>query len=245
MSKQRTNPGTWPFITGLIGIAVLVIAIILVTSGAFGSLTTAPQTSVTPGTTETLPVEPTSTLPEQMTQSAVATILEIKRQGNTEMAMTASALPQLTWTPGPTAISDDEHTKGQWLAFGFVVENAWGGPINGGNMSVYAGAYVDQMDQGTLEVVFVAPYLDSSRVLRYDTPGKHGSIHIVSADNNRLTLISTDNTTFFFDIPGLEFVPSLTEVVPTITPPPTDTPLVPSTVPAPTGYPVASVTAAP
>ncbi|HLY27041.1 MAG TPA: hypothetical protein VKQ72_11925 [Aggregatilineales bacterium] len=80
---------------------------------------------------------------------------------------------------------------------------------------------------------------------QYATPGRHGSVRITGEHNNRLTLLSTDGNTFYFDVPGLQFVPSLTEVVPTITPPPTYTPVMPNTPPAPTGYPIAATTAAP
>jgi len=72
------------------------------------------------------------------------------------------------------------------------------------------------------------------------TPTKHGAIRIVSEQNNRLTLVSTDGTMYYFDIPARQFVDSLTEVVPTatllptVTPFPTPPPTVPSPTPLPT-----------
>jgi hypothetical protein len=241
MPNPKTRSRNSPAILGLLAVVVLVALIGFVLSRPAGAgLLPIGQGSVTTGATGVGPAAAAPTLEEQLTRAAVATILELKSRGSTEVAMTQAAITPATWTPGPTAISDNEQTKGQWLAFGFLVENAWSGPINGGNMSVFAGAYSGASDQGTLEIIWTARYLNPSRELRYDTPGKHGSIHIVRADNNRLTLVSTDGTTFYFDVPGLQFVSSLTDVVPTITPPAAGTPGLLLTQAAPTTYPIAS-----
>jgi hypothetical protein len=49
-------------------------------------------------------------------------------------------------------------------------------------------------------------------------------VRVVSEQNNRLTLVSTDGTTYYFDVPARRFVDSLNEVVPSATPPNTFTP---------------------
>jgi hypothetical protein len=49
----------------------------------------------------------------------------------------------------------------------------------------------------------------------------------MSEQNHRLTLVSTDGTTYYFDVPARQFVASPDEVVPTATPPPTFTPYPP------------------
>jgi len=116
--------------------------------------------------------------------------------------------------------------------------------VDGNNVSVFAGAWAADPDQGTLQVIWKVYYLGRSIKGQYVTPGRHGSVHITVGENNRLTLVSTDGSTFYFDVPGLQFVPSLTELVPTITPPPNNTPQFPSTAPAPTAYPIASDTEA-
>ena len=56
------------------------------------------------------------------------------------------------------------------------------------------------------------------------TPTKHGGVRVVAEQNNRLTLQAIDGTLFYFDIPARRFVDSLSEVVPSATPPPTYTP---------------------
>jgi hypothetical protein len=68
------------------------------------------------------------------------------------------------------------------------------------------------------------------------TPTQNGGVHVVSEQKDRLTLVSTDGTTYYFDVPARRFVASLTEVVSSATPPPTYTPIpLPGTV---TPYPV-------
>jgi hypothetical protein len=63
-------------------------------------------------------------------------------------------------------------------------------------------------------------------------------VRVVSEQDNRLTLVTTDGTTYYFDVPARRFVVSLAEAVPSATPPPTYTPIpLPGTVipyPAPT-----------
>jgi hypothetical protein len=105
---------------------------------------------------------------------------------------------------------------------GYVIENGWGGSVDGINMSIYAGVHQGDLAQGLLHVIVFNP----EHPLEQDflTPLQAGSVHIVSDENYRLTLLSTDGTTFYFDIPGLRYADSLTEVVPTITPYMTETP---------------------
>jgi hypothetical protein len=57
----------------------------------------------------------------------------------------------------------------------------------------------------------------------YRTPVDTGTLTINGAQDARLILLSTNGTTFYFDVPARRFVSSLTEVVPTITPWPTYT----------------------
>jgi len=123
-----------------------------------------------------------------------------------------------------------------------VVENGWGGSVNGINMSIYAGAHQENPAQGLLHVfVFMPEYPLEQDFL---TPLQAGSVHIVSAANYRLTLIATDGTTFYFDVPGLTYVDSLTEVVPTITPYMSETPGA-TWMPAPTQTPWPTCTPGP
>ena len=73
----------------------------------------------------------------------------------------ASARPPVTEERAPTGIYDDEHYKAQWQAFGFNVENAWVGNVNGNRVTIFAGAPNADPAQGTLQVNMVLPYRGS------------------------------------------------------------------------------------
>ncbi len=58
----------------------------------------------------------------------------------------------------------------------------------------------------------------------YDIPVKKGGpVRIVGAQGQRLILKTDIGTIFYFDLPSRRFVSSLTEIVPTATPPATPT----------------------
>jgi hypothetical protein len=98
-------------------------------------------------------------------------------------------------------------------------------------ISLYAGASSDDPDQGV--IVFS---INNSQFEYYPTPTRHGAVRVVIVQDNRLTLVSTDGTIYYFDIPSLSYVSSMTEFAPSITPPPTRTPFPPNYVTA-TPYP--------
>jgi hypothetical protein len=123
--------------------------------------------------------------------------------------------------PTQTPVMGIQDVDGPIVFPQYRFENAWSDFINGEWVGVLAGAYSDNLSQGI--VVF------GWNEELYETPVQAGSVHIVTEDNYRLTLESTDGTIFYFDIPGRRFVESLTEVVPTITPitpNPTSTPTI-------------------
>ena len=70
--------------------------------------------------------------------------------------------------------------------------------------------------------------INSAPFGNFPTPTKHGGVRVVSEQDNRLKLVSTDGTTYYFDIPSLSFVSSLTVFAASITPPPTRTPFPPN-----------------
>lgn len=247
MQPHTTKSSLWPAILGLAAV-VIVIAVFALASGgvprsSFAS-TQVPGSSAVQTAASTITPDITATASGDATQSAIATRIAYKYQLMTQdeaTAMRASPVP--SQAPVATGIWDDVYVKAQWGQQGFVVQNAWGGYVDGNPVGVFAGAWASALDQGILQVVWTFPLRGFNK--QYATPGRHGSVRITGEHNNRLTLISTDGSTFYFDVPGLQFVPSLTEIVPTITPPPTYTPVVPNTPPAPTGYPIATTTAAP
>jgi len=103
--------------------------------------------------------------------------------------------------------------------------NGWFGFVDGNKIVIYAGSLLDDPDQGVIAILITLPYRNfSEKVL---TPAQRGGVRVVAEQNNRLTLQSADGETFYFDVPSRRFVASLTEVVPTATPPPTYTPYAP------------------
>jgi hypothetical protein len=123
--------------------------------------------------------------------------------------------------PRPTGIieGDEGGVDPFLLRLGYSIQNAWWQDLGNNTwVGVYAGTHTDDPTQG-LVVVVSLPH-----DVVYTTTVKAGSLRIVAEANFRLTLLSTDGTTFYFDVPGRQFVDSLTEVVPTVTPYMTETP---------------------
>ncbi len=142
----------------------------------------------------------------------------------------------------PTGIYDDGQVKASGNRLGLDTQNSWFGFVDGNDFTIYAGALLGELDQGAIHFLINYSYRGfDERIL---TPTKHGGVRVVSEQNNRLKLFSTDGTTYYFDLPARRFVDSLTEVVPTATPLPTYTPFPPpptfsisTPIPTPNPYP--------
>jgi hypothetical protein len=117
------------------------------------------------------------------------------------------------------------YVKPSGQKMGLDAQNAWFGLFNGLPVSIYAGALAWDPEQGAIFLFMELPKRGVED--RFLTPTKHGGVRVVSDQDNRLTLLSTDGTTYYFDLPARRFVASLTEVVPTATPLPTYTPFPP------------------
>jgi hypothetical protein len=113
---------------------------------------------------------------------------------------------------------------------GLTTQNAWSGFLDGNRVDLYASALLDDPSQGAIYLFVTIP--NSGFMGLILTPTKHGGVRVVSEQNNRLTMISTDGTTYYFDVPARRFVNSLTEVVLSATPPATRTPFPPLPTPA-------------
>jgi len=262
VNTQRSDPAIWPLLIGL-GAVVIFTLVIVVTSDnrmpasrlaqvtasfpPLASATPVPTPSNTPtSATATRTEEPTATdIPtpdEQATEHYVATVLAHKQDvfATWQQFLIQNSLP--TEAPWPTHLSENPNGENLLSKYGYVIENGWGGNVNGINMSIYAGTHQDNLAQGLLHVFLFIP----ENLLEQDflTPLQAGSVHIVSAENYRLTLVSTDGTTFYFDLPGLQFVDLLTEIVPTITPYMTEMPSATWT-PGPTQTPIQTCTPGP
>jgi hypothetical protein len=95
----------------------------------------------------------------------------------------------------------------------FQPENAWKYDTGDGYILVLAGYSPSNDDQG---IVFVDIDRQMGVITRsFTVPNVHGSVHIVKAVGARLVLETKGNKTLYFDVPGLRFVDSLDEVVPT------------------------------
>lgn len=190
-------------------------------------LTALPTANVTPISGETPDISATQT------QEVIATLVADKQI----MAATlANQLPIATPEPGPTGIVDDNYVKFSGSKLGLDTQNGWSGIENGNLVGVWAGSLIGDSQQGALYLILTLPYRFYKE--QFLTADKHGALHIVAEQNNRLVLISTDGTTYYFDVPARRFVSSLDDIVPTATPLPTYTPYAPPTpAPMPTGYP--------
>lgn len=226
MTQKNITANRWPLVAGLVALVVII--------GAIGILLrNLPTNSTLSVGTETA-AEPSETpnADATQTQEALATILAFKQS----VATTAAAYPPVTPIIDPTGIYDNEMVKAGGGKLGLAVQNAWFGIVNGNLVWIYAGAYGSDPDQGIAQVLITFPYRNFDQ--SFPTTEKRGALRVVSEQNNRLTLVSADGSTFYFDVPGLTYVSSPTEIVPTASPPPTYTPFAPAASPAPTGYPL-------
>ncbi len=159
----------------------------------------------------------------------------------TKLVITPSQTEPATLFPTGT-VEDDVYLSSSGMGLGVDTQNAWVGFIDGMRADIYAGARLEDTEQGAIFLFVDIPRGGIAELIL--TPTKHGGVRVVSEQNNRLTLVSTDGTTYYFDLPARRFVDSLTEVVPTATPLPTYTPFPPpptfsisTPVPTPNPYP--------
>jgi hypothetical protein len=233
---------------GMVIVAAVTIAIISTLHvPAPGSATVAvspdPTTS-SPQQPATPPPESTTAVPYPVPWVHPLTLTAIVQETYaavyaTQRAMAGTSHAMITYsTPfyEPTGIYSDESVQASGMKMDMDAQNEWFGFIGGNSTNVFAGALVGEPDQGVVHLFINFPTRGFDEQIL--TPTKHGGVHVVSEQNNRLTLVSTDGTTYYFDVPARRFVASQTEVVPSATPPPTYTPIpLPGTVipyPAPT-----------
>jgi hypothetical protein len=212
------------------GITVLII-------GTFRgrNLSEAPITT-TPYSTATLE-EPTTALPYPYPLENLLTSTAAARQTaagplNTQyaimlatyLATTPSPTPQITPLTTGTRESDVS-LRSSGYKLQVDTQNVWIGYVDGNEVDVIAGASLSDPEQGIVRIIVSVFRGGISELIT--TPTRHGAVRVVSEQNNRLTLVSTDGTTYYFDVPARRFVDSLTEVVPSATLPATGTPLPP------------------
>jgi hypothetical protein len=191
---------------------ILVVSIPSLRGSAPASLTS--TQSPTPGMTSSITPGP------EGTQTWVAISTFKAHLGETSAAVTA---PIITPEFLPTGIYDNEQVKASASLLFIDAQNAWGGFADGYRFALYAGALQSDPDQGVVLLVTHLP--EGTSFEQYVTSSKHGALRIVSdTQNNRFTLTAVDGTVFYFDLPTRQFVASLTEVAPSVTPSPLPTP---------------------
>jgi hypothetical protein len=139
----------------------------------------------------------------------------------TYQASTPLPTEKAIYLPTGTMENGSEMVAGKLLRINAL--NGWSGIWDGKAIAIYAGATSDDPDQGVIAVA-----INSAPFGKFPTPTKHGGVRVVSEQDNRLTLVSTDGTTYYFDIPAMSYVSSLTVFAPSITPWPTRTPFPPN-----------------
>jgi hypothetical protein len=102
----------------------------------------------------------------------------------------------------------------------FVDENIWYKDTEGGTLrtTVYSGfilapgGFTTQQGVVVVQVMKMDSHGDIHEVYYrlFPTPTQSGSVHITGAVGERLILQATNGTTFYFDVPSRQYVPSLT-----------------------------------
>lgn len=217
--NQKSTP-----INTLAQIAILVILGLAIVFAITTLRGTAPGLlSPTQGATPVITSSVTPDPDETQTSEAIITLKAIGEA--TYLAITRTPETPIYL---PTGIYDDQRVRISAELLFIDAQNAWGGFIDGNRFTLYAGSLQSDPDQGVVGLVTSLP--GGKRIEKFVSPSKHGALRIVSEQNNRVTLIATDGTNFYFDIPTRQFVASLTEVAPSVTPSP-------SVTPEPTGLP--------
>lgn len=187
--------------------------------------------SASPSAGDSAPASPTplneESVPDLLaTDNYAATLLaeSIMAGATLERSLTDEPLPRPTPRLG---IIEEPNIMN--FPRGTNIRNVWQNYINDEFAQIGFGSLIDDLTQGAV-YVWIAGRLET-----HITPLKDGPIKVIAAQDNRLTLLGEGGVVFYFDIPGRQFVPSLTEVVTTITP----------VTPAPTAMPTLTRTPGP
>jgi hypothetical protein len=234
MKPGKPTQEMFRLLLGLVLVAAITIAIITtLREPASGSLTVAaspfptswpqqpaaPSQTITPGIP--YPVPAMETYNAVAAETAAAEAIYYTQQAATAQAYTPLPTGKAIYLPTGTMESGYAMATGKTLGINAV--NGWSGLWDGKSIAIYAGATSDDPDQGVLAIG-----INSAPFGNFPTPTKHGGLRVVGEHDNRLTLVSTDGTTYYFDIHSLSYVSSLTVFAPSITPLPTRTPYPPN-----------------
>ena len=228
MKHQERSQSLVALLLGLVVVIVLIVA-------GISTLDRFSQNQVSPAQATGLPtaIEEENTLMTVMSGTQTASYLITQKAIVIATECRITRTPRDTQIPPPTGTSEDVRVKFSAKILGLDALNGWFGIANGHEIFLFAGSLLDDPEQGAIAI----PNEE------YLTPTRHGGVRVVAEQNNRLTLLAADGETFYFDLPARRFVSSLTEVVPTATPPPTKSPIPPlscTLMPLPIPYPMPS-----
>ncbi len=141
-------------------------------------------------------------------------------------------MPTRITSLAPTGIFEGDMGANPHPDEGTII-NMWQGVINQEYMQVFAGALRKNPEQGVLFVRTNAFGGGSFSWEQFDAPSPSGALRILSEQNGRLKLVAENGSTFYFDAPSHQFIPSIDAISPaTATLLPTGTPFL-----YPTPYP--------
>lgn len=186
--------------------------------------------SCTPGSQAVNSVTPSYTVTplESFTPLIPTTRVLPSSTGALTSAVSSSAVPtemQLTGTPagsGAIVIGNWEPIATKLGQF-FPTDTAWIGHEGDVQITVFVGSSGQDPQQGVVNLV----RSDSTAYplgLLINSPGKSGGLRITDARGERLILVSSGGSSFYFDVPSAAFVDSLDQIIPSATPGPTFTP---------------------
>ena len=171
-------------------------------------------------------------LSEEMRRS-LQTKIEILSRVVTQRAMikeTSITRPQITLRVLPTPTSPVGFREGgtsDFHAWEAIIKNRWSQYLNENEyILVYAGELGSEMEYPGRGVVFVSRRFAGrgSSFNRYLLPEGTGWVRISEVSGDYLVLTSKEGATFYFYIPAQQFVTSLRDTAPTVTPFPTRIP---------------------
>ncbi len=166
--------------------------------------------SAAPSTTSPLPTPSPTSLSTTTAEKPVPSVI---------VSTPLSAfLPERNSTPAGTGAIG--HMLPAFYVHDFIVENVWYKDTAGGTLRTYVyggfiptpGGFPTQQGVVAVQVLKMDAHGDIQQIYyqQFPTRTQSGSVHITGAVGERLTLQSTNGTTFYFDIPLRQFVPSLT-----------------------------------
>jgi len=124
-----------------------------------------------------------------------------------------STSPRVSLEPGKPAFPRTTAGQGTIVETGlsrfgpdFVVENHWYEKLGAEELGVYAGAMAQDSAQGILAVLRTDTYGTPMEQTWYPTPARAGSVRVVAAAGQRLTVQPQRGATFVFDVPTRQFV---------------------------------------